>query len=58
MPDDLSHLGYCGFCKRIHERDIDGYVCDDTRPLPIARVPKPSGWLRRFATWMRSLLRL
>lgn len=58
MPDDLSGWGYCGFCRRIHERDIDGYMCDDTRPLPMMVLPKPPSRLQRFLDWMRSLLRL
>lgn len=52
MPDDLSHLGYCASCHAIHERDEDGYVCSDTRPLPVAKTPRSGFWQR-----LRSRLR-
>jgi len=51
MPDDLSGWGYCSTCEAIHERDVDGYVCSDTRPLPKATIApgirRPVGRLRR-----------
>jgi hypothetical protein len=48
MPDDLSGWGYCGKCHAIHERDEDGLMCDDDRPLPRALVPREPSWLQRL----------
>lgn len=58
MPDDLSGWGYCGSCHAIHERDIDGYVCSDTRPLPVAVLPRKPGRLQRLLDWIGSRLGL
>lgn len=58
MPDDLSHLGYCGKCHAIHERDEDGLMCDDDRPLPRALTLQEPSWLQQLFDWARSRLGL
>jgi len=56
VPDDLSGWGYCGACHEIHERDADGLMCDDDRPLPRALTLRKPSWLQRFLDWLRSRL--
>ena len=56
MPDDLSGWGFCGTCVTFHERDIDGFMCDDTRPLPTAVICRSPSWLQRLLDWFRSHL--
>lgn len=48
MPDDLSGWGYCTQCREIHDRDADGLLCNDPRPMPRAEIVREPSRLRRW----------